>query len=164
MELTRRNLAVAGALAVAATSLSATSLGAMSLIGPALAAEGGDEAAVKQAVEEFRTAYIKQDKAQLEAMSAPQLSYSHSDGRIQDKAEFIKGVMDRKATVKSLDYPDLKIHVAGDVAIVRHLWVSDTELDGKTTNTKIGVMQVWHKQGGGWKLLARSSYRLPEKA
>ena len=50
--------------------------------------------------------------------------------------------MDRKATVKSLDYPDLKIHVVGDVAIVRHLWVSDTELDGKTTNTKIGVMQV----------------------
>ena len=47
---------------------------------------------------------------------------------------------------------------------MRHLWVSETELDGKTTNTKIGVMQVCKKQDGGWKLLARSSYRLPEKA
>lgn len=154
MDLSRRDLAVAGVLA----------LGATTLIAPALAAEDGEEAAVKKAVEEFRTAYIKQDKAQLEAMSAPQLTYSHSDGRIQDKAEFIKGVMDRKGTVKSLEYPDLKIYVVGDVGVARHLWVSDTELDGKTTNTKIGVMQVWQKQGGGWKLLARSSYKLPEKA
>ena len=155
MELSRRDLAVAGALAVA--------LGAATPVGPALA-ETGDEAAIKKAVEDMRTAYIKQDKAELEALTAPQLTYSHSDGRIQDKAEFIKGVMDRKAHVKSLDYPDLKIYVVGDVGIARHLWVSETELDGKTTNTKIGVMQVWHKQNGGWKLLARSSYRLPEKA
>ena len=154
MDLSRRDLAITSVLA----------LGATTLIGPALAAEGGDEAAVKKAVEEFRTAYIKQDKAQLEAMSAPQLTYSHSDGRIQNKAEFIQGVMDRKATDKSLEYPDLKIYVVGDIAIARHLWVSDTELDGKTTNTKIGVMQVWHKQNGGWKLLARSSCKLPEKA
>jgi ketosteroid isomerase-like protein len=154
MDLSRRDLAIAGVLA----------LGATTLTGPALAAEGGDEAAVKKAVEEFSTAYIKQDKAQLEAMTAPQLSYSHSDGRIQDKAEFIKGVMDRKGTVKSLEFPDLKIYVVGDVGIARHLWVSDTEQDGKVTNTKIGVMQVWQKEGGGWKLLARSSYRLPDKA
>ena len=52
--------------------------------------------------------------------------------------------------------------LAGTTAIVRHLWVSETELEGKVTNTKIGVMQVWQKQGNDWKLLARSSYRLPE--
>ena len=98
MELSRRDLAVAGALAVA--------FGATSLVGPALA-ESGDEAAVKKAVEDMRTAYLKQDKAALEAMTLPQLTYSHSDGRIEDKAQFIKGVMDRKATVKSLEYPEL---------------------------------------------------------
>ena len=47
-------------------------------------------------------------------------------------------------------------------AIVRHLWVSESELDGKVTNTKIGVLQVWQKQDSGWKLLARASFRLPE--
>ena len=153
MELSRRDLAVAGVLA----------LGAMSLVQPAIA-EGGDETAVKKAVEELRTAYLNKDKAKLEAMTLPQLTYSHSDGRIQDKAEFIKGVMDRKGTVKSLEYPEMTVAVAGDTAIVRHLWVSETELDGKTTNTRIGVMQVLKKQDGGWKLLARSSYRFPEKA
>ena len=153
MELSRRDLAVTGILA----------LGAVSLIGPALA-ESGDEGAVKKAVDDMRTAYLKQDKAALESMTAPQLTYSHSDGRIEDKAQFIKGVMDRKATVKSLEYPELTVAVAGDTAIVRHLWVSESELDGKVTNTRIGVMQVYKKQDGGWKLLARSSYRFPEKA
>jgi ketosteroid isomerase-like protein len=158
MKLSRRDLAVAGAL-----TLAATSLGAMPLVGPALA-ESGDEEAVKKAVADMRTAYLKQDKAALEAMTLPQLTYSHSDGRIEDKAKFIEGVMNRKATVKSLEYPDLTVAVAGDTAIVRHLWVSESELEGKTTNTKIGVMQVYKKQDGGWKLLARSSYRLPDKA
>ena len=153
MELSRRDLAVTGILA----------LGAVSLIGPALA-ESGDEGAVKKAVDDMRTAYLKQDKAALESMTLPQLTYSHSDGRIEDKAQFIKGVMDRKATVKSLEYPELTVAVAGDTAIVRHLWVSESELDGKVTNTRIGVMQVYKKQDGGWKLLARSSYRFPEKA
>jgi ketosteroid isomerase-like protein len=153
MELSRRDLAVAGVLA----------LGAASLIAPALA-ESGDEAAVQKAVQEMRTAYLDKDKAKLEAMTLPQLTYSHSDGRIEDKAKFIDGVMNRKATVKSLEYPEMTVAVAGDTAIVRHLWVSESELDGKTTNTRIGVMQVYKKQDGGWKLLARSSYRFPEKA
>jgi cation diffusion facilitator CzcD-associated flavoprotein CzcO len=44
--------------------------------------------------------------------------------------------------------------------IVRHLYVSESELDGKTTNTKIGVLQVWQKQDASWKLLARAGIRL----
>jgi hypothetical protein len=52
----------------------------------------------------------------------------------------------------------------GPEPIPRHLWVSESELDGKVTNTKIGVMQVWQKQDGGWKLLARASWRLPPPA
>ena len=158
MELSRRNLAVAGALAFGALGS-----GALGLVGPAFA-ESGDEAAVKKIVEDMRKAYLDKDKAKLEAMTLPQLTYSHSDGRIEDRAKFIDGVMNRKATVKSLEYPELTVAIAGDTAIVRHLWVSESELDGKTTNTRIGVMQVYKKQDGGWKLLARSSYRFPQQA
>ena len=154
MNLSRRDLAAgAGVLA----------LGAAAFAGP-VQANPEDEAAVKKAVEELKAAWLKQDKATLEAMTLPQLSYSHSDGRIEDKAKFIEGVMGRKATVKSLEFPDMTVQVVGNTAIVRHLWVSQTELEGKVTDTKIGVMQVWQKQDGGWKLLARSSYRLPQQA
>ena len=64
--------------------------------------------------------------------------------------------MSRKATFKSLEWPELTVQVVGNNAIVRHLWISESELDGKVINTKIGVMQVWQKQDGAWKLLARA--------
>ena len=151
MQITRRDLAVAGALALSVPRL---------LLGTAALAEAGDEAAVRQNVEALREALLKADKAQLERLTADQLSYGHSDGRVQNKAEFINGVMTRKATVKSLTFPDLKIEVAGDAAIARHLYESESEMDGKTTNTKIGTLEVWQKQGGNWKLLARQAYKL----
>jgi ketosteroid isomerase-like protein len=96
----------------------------------------------------------------LERLTAEQLSYGHSDGRVQNKTEFIDGVMTRKATVKSLTFPDLKIAVAGDAAIARHIYESESETDGKPNNVKIGILSVWHKQDGSWKLLARQGYKL----
>jgi len=112
MQVTRRDLAAAGALVLAVPSL---------LHSSHAQAETGDEATVKQYVEALREALLKADKSQLERLTADQVSYGHSDGRVQNKAEFIDGVMTRKATVKSITFPDLKIAVAGDAAIARHI-------------------------------------------
>ena len=89
-----------------------------------------------------------------------QPSYGHSDGRVQTKAQFVDGVTTRKAIVKSLSFPELTIAVVGDAAVVRHLYVSDSETDGKPHNVRIGALQVWQKQGGNWKLLARQGFKL----
>jgi len=149
MDMTRRDLAAAGAVALAAASLIAPS-----------AADAAEEEAVSQAVDALRKGQLAQDKAAMERLAADQLSYGHSGGAIQNKAEMIDGVMTRKAKVKSIDYPELKIAVAGNAAVARHLYVSESELDGKTTTTRIGILEVWHKQDGAWKLLARQGYKL----
>lgn len=153
MNLSRRHLAGAGVLALSVPSLIRSAH-----------AQSADEAAVRKAVEELRMAWLKQDRAKIEALTADQLSYSHSNARLEDKTKFIDGVMTRKATFKSLEWPELTVQIVGNNAVVRHLWVSESELDGKVTNTKIGVMQVWQKQDGGWKLLARASWQLPPPA
>ena len=150
MDVTRRNLAVASVLA----------LGVSSLLCSTAALAEADEAAVNQAVEALRKALLEADKAQLEKLTADQVSYGHSDGRVQTKPEFIEGVMTRKAIVKSLTFPELKVAVVGDAAIARHIYSSDSETDGKPTTTRIGALQVWQKQDGNWKLLARQGYKL----
>jgi hypothetical protein len=150
MRITRRHLTVAGALALGGVGLWRSSLAV---------AESADEAAVAQAIEALRKAILSQEKTQLEALTADQLSYGHSDGRVQNKAEFIEGVMTRKAIVKSITLSDHTIAVVGNDAIARHTWASESETDGKPTSTKIGVLQVWQKQGGTWKLLARQGFR-----
>ena len=78
---------------------------------------------------------------------------------MENKAQFINGVMTRKAILKSLTLSDHTIAIVGTDAIARHTWASESETDGKPTSTKIGVLQVWQKQGGTWKLLARQSVR-----
>ena len=77
MKLSRRHLAAAGALA----------LGAPTQIRSAHTPKSGDEATVKKAVEELRMAWLKQDKAKIESLTAEQLSYSHSDARLEDKTK-----------------------------------------------------------------------------
>ena len=149
MELTRRHLAAAGALALGAAGIIRNK--------PALAEE---EAGVKEAVEGLRKAILGADKAKLEALASEHLSYGHSSAVVQNKAEFVDGVVNRKSVVKSIDFPELKITMAGNDAVARHLWVSESETDGKPTSTKIGVLAVWQKQDSGWKLLARQGYKL----
>jgi hypothetical protein len=150
MDMSRRDLAAAGAFAFAATALIGSS-----------SANAADDAAVTDAVDGMRKAQLAQDKAKMEALAADQLSYGHSSGVVQNKSEMINGVMTRKSKVKSIEYPELKVAVTGDNAVARHLYVSESETDGKASTTKIGILEVWQKQGGAWKLLARQGYKLP---
>ncbi|HWD60023.1 MAG TPA: nuclear transport factor 2 family protein [Stellaceae bacterium] len=149
MKIDRRHLAIAGAAAFGAAAVLRET--------PSFAA---DDPALAQAVEELRKAIFAADKAKLTALTADELTYGHSSGVVQDKAVFIDGVMTRKATVKSLEFPELKTFTAGDAGVTRHHYVADNELDGKTTHIDIGVLAVWQKQGGQWKLLARQAYKL----
>ena len=152
MNLSRRDVVAAGAFAVGASGL---------LFSSSVGAQGGDEAGVTQSVETLRKALLEPDKAKLAQVTSDQVSYGHSDGRVETKEQFVNGVMTRKQVVKSLAFPDLKLSVVGNAAIVRHIYLAESELDGKATTTKIGALQVWQKQDGTWKLLARQGFRLP---
>ena len=148
MKLDRRQLAIAGAV-----------LGAAGLLrhSPAFA---DDETSLKDAVEALRKAILAADKDKLASLTAPELSYGHSSAVVQDKATFIDGVVNRKATVKTLDFPELQVGIGGGTGWTRHRYVSDSEQDGKATHTDIGVLGVWQKQDGQWKLFARQGYKL----
>ena len=65
-----------------------------------MACATGSQSKYKTAVEELRMAWLKQDKAKLDSLTADQLSYSHSDAHLEDKTQFINGAMTRKATFK----------------------------------------------------------------
>jgi len=50
--------------------------------------------------------------------------------------------MTRKAVVKSWTFPELKVGLAGNAAIARHIYTSESETDGKPNSVKIGVLAV----------------------
>ncbi len=123
-------------------------------------AQSGEEEAVAQAVESLRKAMFARDVKQFEALISENVSYGHSAGRIENKKEFIAAALANKSVMKSLAFTDQTIKVNGNSAIVRNTYNAENELDGKASTTKIGVLLVWAKEAGTWRLYARQAYRL----
>ena len=129
-------------------------------IGPAFA--GADEDAVAKNVEAFRAAQMAADAKALDGLCAAELSYSHSDGHVEDKATFVANATNGKSKVLSLAYQDTNIRVVGPAAIVRFHWVGEAESvpDGKKSSANLHILMNWQKQGADWKLLTRASTKL----
>lgn len=118
-----------------------------------------DKQAVAQAVERLRKAMIDPDKATFEALAANELSYGHSGGKIEDKAAFMDSFLSGKSDFVSIDLTEQTITVVGNTAIVRHLLTAESNDGGVAGHVKIGVMLVWVKEKGDWKLLARQAVK-----
>jgi ketosteroid isomerase-like protein len=151
MTFSRRHIAVAGASMLCSSAFGASS---------ALAAASGGEADVAAAVEAFRKAMLANDRKQFEALCAEQLSYGHSSGRVQTQKEFIDEASSGKTTWKSITLTDQTIQLAGSAAVVRFVFNGENVSDGKTNTVKIGVLMVWVKERGKWRLLARQGYKI----
>src|SRR5262245_6065628 len=106
-------------------ALPALAFGLLSVV-PAFATSA-DEDAVAKSVEAFRAAQIAGDAKAFDALCAAELSYSHSDGRVEDKATFIANATNRKSKFLSLEYLDPQIRVVGTAAIVRFHWVAESQ-------------------------------------
>ena len=128
---------------------------------PAFAASTEEDAVAKN-VEAFRVAQFGADAKAFEVLCAPELSYSHSDGRVEDKATFIANATNGKSKFLALEYLEPQIRVVGPAAIVRFHWVAESEsvADGTKTKTNLHILMNWQKQGADWKLLSRASTKL----
>jgi ketosteroid isomerase-like protein len=134
---------------------------ALALMGASpVMAQSSDESGVAKAVEAFRNAALKADRSQFEALTADQLSYGHSAGRVENKTQFIDNATSGQSRWKFITLTDQTINIVGTTAIVRHTFTGESERDGKTNPVKLGVLTVWQKQDGNWKLLARQAVRL----
>ncbi|WP_457427998.1 nuclear transport factor 2 family protein [Roseateles sp. P5_E7] len=120
---------------------------------------GSDEDAVARSLEAFRRAQAASDAGPLMALSAPELSYGHSNGNVEDRATFVASATSGKARYLSLEFRNPVIGIVGATAIVRYNWVAERELvaDGSKTATNLYILMVWQKQGDEWKLIARGA-------
>ena len=124
-------------------------------------AQSKDEAAVIAAVESLRKAMVDGDKAGLQNITADQLSYGHSSGKVEDKASFVDNIVSGKSDFVTIDLTNQTITIAGDAAIVRHALAATTNDNGTPGSVKLNILLVWQKQKGTWKLLARQAVKVP---
>ena len=119
------------------------------------------EKEVEAKVETLRLALIDPTEANLKAISSENLSYGHSSGKLENQSQFIEALVSGVSDFASITFKDQTIQMEKDIAIVRHKLAADITDGGVSNSIEIGVMLVWHKEKGQWKLLARQAYKLP---
>lgn len=125
-----------------------------------LKAQTNDEKQVATAVEKLRQALIDGKQGPLEAIAANELTYGHSNGKVQDKKAFVTALISGASDFVTIDLSNQTMKVVGNTAWVRHD-LNGTSNDGGVPGVvKLRVLLVWQKQHGVWKLLARQAVKI----
>ena len=122
--------------------------------------QSNDEAGVAAAIEKLRLAMISGKAADLGAVAGDNLIYIHSAGLVENKAEYVDNIASKRSVFVTIDLSDQSIKMNGDVAIARHTLFAKTNNGGVPGTVRIGIMTVWQKQKGEWKLIGRQAQKL----
>ena len=118
------------------------------------------EQAIEAVVEQLRQAMVRADREVLTNLASESLTYGHSDGQVENKAEFVENIAGGHSVFITIQLSDAYIKVEGDIAVTRHTFISDTNNGGIPRNIKLHILLVWRLEGGEWKLLVRQAVRL----
>jgi ketosteroid isomerase-like protein len=123
------------------------------------AAPAPGEKEVASAVDHLTQAMLHKNIPELKALTAENLTYGHSSGKIQDKKEFIADIETGKSAFKTLEMQNQTITVSGDVALVRHHFSAQALKGTEVVPTEIENFQIWQKQKGHWLLVGRQAFK-----
>jgi ketosteroid isomerase-like protein len=130
------------------------------IISPSLFGQASSQKQLEDQVEKLRLALIDPTEKNLSDLVADQLSYGHSSGKIENKKEFIEALVSGKSNFNIIEFKDQTATMSGNTALVRHKLLAEMTDGGKISNITIGVLLVWTKEKGEWKLLGRQAYKL----
>ncbi|MGF6108993.1 nuclear transport factor 2 family protein [Pseudomonas sp. ADAK2] len=124
------------------------------------AAPATAEKDVAQAVDHLTQAMLHKDIPELQKLTATNLSYGHSSGKVQDKAAFIADIETGKSAFKTLEMQKQTITLSGDTALVRNHFSAQALNGTEVVPTEIENLQIWQKQHGKWLLVGRQAFRI----
>ena len=124
----------------------------------------GGEQAVLAAHDRRIALTIAGDVAALAAMMTDDLTYTHSSGVEESKAEFLEGLKSGKYLYREITPRDRKVRVHGDAAIVSGPAHIVIEPGGKRTELDLYFTELYVKEAGQWRMALWQSTRLPAPA
>ena len=130
---------------------------------PATTNDARDEKAVMGTLDAMVQALIKKDIAALDKIFAPDLTYSHSRGNLQNKADVLKSA--GTVVTESETFHDNNIRIYGNVAVVRAVTELRNGTPGDMHDNHLSILWVLVKGPGpnGWQIVARQASRLEAK-
>ncbi len=110
-----------------------------------------------------KAVFETKDSAAIQDLVSNEVTYGHSTGIIE-----IKSVMLHNAIVNAQVYKNLLAErsgaiMVGKTVIVRYILRASVIKDGNISPLNIGILQVWAKDRGKWRLFARQAVKVDPK-
>lgn len=105
-------------------------------------------------------AMVAKDTAALQTMLADDLTYLHSNGLLEDKAQHISNIGTGKLVYSSMEPTEMKVRVRGRAAIINGIVQVAGTLNGKPYSVRLRYTNVYTKAKGKWRLAAWQSLRM----
>ncbi len=110
-------------------------------------------------MKEFHDAMAKSNINAINQQADEGLSYGHSNGMVETKADMIKNIETGFIKYSSIKEDSIQVTINENLASVRFIADIAVSLNGKFGEYHLKVLEVWVKKGEGWLLFARQAVK-----
>ena len=119
-----------------------------------------DEEKLIATIKEFHQALINKNTVSINQQTDKALSYGHSNGWVQTKADVIKDMETGYISYGAIKEDSIIVAINGNMANVRFLADITATMKRTTSNFKLRVLEVWVKKSKRWVLFARQAVKM----
>jgi ketosteroid isomerase-like protein len=107
-------------------------------------------------------AYLKKDRATVERILADDFVYTHSNGSVSNKTQYLAEMMSADTRLASGVDSELKVRIFGDVAILTGIATIQGTAKGYVPGLR-RFTDIFLKRNGRWQCIGGQSTLLPAK-
>jgi ketosteroid isomerase-like protein len=114
------------------------------------------------ALEDARfAAMLNNDVAPLEKCIAADLIYTHSSGRVEDKAMYINSIRSGAVRYKKFQRSEQRVVAYGDSVVFTGRADVEVDISGGAMSFSLRYADLWVKRAGSWQMVMWQATRLP---
>jgi len=137
----------------------ATFVGSSTLL---TAAAPEPEAGIARIEEQRFAAMLSADTVTLDRLLASDLTYVHSNGKLESKQELVGAIKAGSLKYKVIAPEDVHVRLYDSTAVVTGRCRFEVESSGAEIKLQVRYTDVYVKKASGWQLVAWESTRIPE--
>jgi Domain of unknown function (DUF4440) len=109
---------------------------------------------------DLKNSLIAKDSVTLSGLMADDVTYGHTNGIIQTKAQLIRSVMSGEQDYKTIEPSNINVRIYENTGVVTMNSKVIMNYQDKPLELNMFVTLVWIKNNNDWKLVARQSVKL----